>query len=89
MSFDNDVFDAVICSAVLHFADGRDQFDRMVDEMWRVLAPGGALVWVSSLGDRTPIYLSAEEVEAALPGEWRGVASEAGWGSWCVTGRAS
>jgi SAM-dependent methyltransferase len=43
MSFDNDVFDAVICSAVLHFADGRDHFDRMVDEVWRVLAPGGFL----------------------------------------------
>ena len=58
-------------------------------EIERVLAPGGAMVWVSSLGDRTPIYLSAEEVEAALPGEWRGVASEAGWGSWCVAWRAS
>jgi tellurite methyltransferase len=33
--------DAVICSAVLHFARGRDHFDSMVDEMWRVLAPGG------------------------------------------------
>lgn len=43
MSFDNDIFDAVICSAVLHFADGRDHFDRMVDEVWRVLAPGGFL----------------------------------------------
>jgi len=43
MSFDNDGFDALICSAVLHFADGRDHFDRMVDEVWRVLAPGGFL----------------------------------------------
>ena len=33
--------DAVVCSAVLHFARDRMQFDRMVDEMWRVLAPGG------------------------------------------------
>src|SRR4051794_8771104 len=33
-------FDAVICSAVLHFADDADHFGRMVTEMWRVLAPG-------------------------------------------------
>jgi len=33
--------DAVICSAVLHFARDRPHFDRMLDEMWRVLARGG------------------------------------------------
>src|SRR6187549_1531164 len=33
--------DAVVCSAVLHFADDEAHFGRMVDEMWRVLAPGG------------------------------------------------
>ena len=36
-------FDAVICSAVLHFADDAAHFERMVDELWRVLAPGGLL----------------------------------------------
>jgi len=35
--------DAVICSAVLHFADDAAHFHRMVDELWRVLAPGGLL----------------------------------------------
>ena len=35
--------DAVICSAVLHFADDADHFHRMVHELWRVLAPGGLL----------------------------------------------
>jgi tellurite methyltransferase len=34
-------FDAVICSAVLHFARDEAQFDRMLAEMWRVLRPGG------------------------------------------------
>src|SRR3954463_7584401 len=34
-------FEAVICSAVLHFARDRSHFDRMLDEMWRVLARGG------------------------------------------------
>jgi tellurite methyltransferase len=33
--------DAIVCSAVLHFARDRVHFDRMVEEMWRVLAPGG------------------------------------------------
>jgi SAM-dependent methyltransferase len=33
--------DVVICSAVLHFADDTAHFQRMVHEMWRVLAPGG------------------------------------------------
>jgi tellurite methyltransferase len=33
--------DAVICSAVLHFARDRTHFDRMLDEMWRVLARRG------------------------------------------------
>ncbi len=35
--------DAVVCSAVLHFAPDLAQFDRMVEEMWRVLAPDGML----------------------------------------------
>jgi SAM-dependent methyltransferase len=34
-------FDAVICSAVLHFADDTAHFERMVDALWRVLAPRG------------------------------------------------
>jgi SAM-dependent methyltransferase len=34
-------FDAVICSAVLHFADDAAHFERMVLELWRVLAPRG------------------------------------------------
>ncbi len=33
--------DAVICSAVLHFASDLAHFDRMCAEMWRVLAAGG------------------------------------------------
>ena len=35
--------DAVVCSAVLHFATDLAHFDRMVDEMWRVLASSGML----------------------------------------------
>ena len=33
--------DAVICSAVLHFARDRAHFEQMLGDMWRVVAPGG------------------------------------------------
>jgi SAM-dependent methyltransferase len=33
--------DAVICSAVLHFARDEREFGAMLQEMWRVLVPGG------------------------------------------------
>lgn len=41
MTFPDGSFDAVICNAVLHFAEDDEQFHRMLDGMWRVLAPGG------------------------------------------------
>jgi SAM-dependent methyltransferase len=41
MSFDDDSFDAVISSAVLHFARDEGQWRGMMSEMWRVLRPGG------------------------------------------------
>ena len=34
-------FDAVICSAVLHFARDAGHWQAMVRELWRVLKPGG------------------------------------------------
>lgn len=54
----------------------------------RVLAADGQIVWVNTAGEETPIHLTAEEVVAALPGPWRGVASRAGRGTWCVVERA-
>jgi len=33
--------DAVVCSAVLHFARDEAHFDAMLGELWRVVAPGG------------------------------------------------
>jgi SAM-dependent methyltransferase len=56
-------------------------------EVARVLAPGGAIVWVNSSGEQTPIYLSVEDLVARLPGEWTGTASRAGEGHWCVLRR--
>lgn len=39
--FDNGSFDLAICSAVLHFANDKMHFDRMLRSIWRVLRPGG------------------------------------------------
>ncbi len=41
LPFPDASMDAVVCSAVLHFADDAAQFGRMVEDLWRVLAPGG------------------------------------------------
>jgi SAM-dependent methyltransferase len=54
------------------------------EEVRRVLAPGGVVVWVNSSGDETPIHLPAEDVERALGEGFDGVASEAGGGTWSV-----
>ncbi len=43
MSFDDTSADIVISSAVLHFARDQAQFDAMLRDMWRVLAPRGML----------------------------------------------
>ena len=59
------------------------------DEVDRVLAPGGVVVWINSSGAQTPIHLRADEVAAALPGSWSGTASTAGAGTWCVLRRAT
>jgi SAM-dependent methyltransferase len=39
--FHAESFDAVICSAVLHFAENVDNFWQMISEITRVLKPGG------------------------------------------------
>ncbi len=41
LPWDDGSVDAVICSAVLHFARDERDFGGMVAEMWRVLAPDG------------------------------------------------
>jgi hypothetical protein len=56
-------------------------------EIDRILAPGGALLWVNTLAEETPIHLPPEDVVAALPGTWTAVAGRAGTGLWCVARR--
>lgn len=41
MPFADASFDLVVCSAVLHFAKNKQQFDKMLLSLWRVLKPGG------------------------------------------------
>jgi hypothetical protein len=58
-------------------------------EIDRVLQRDGAMIWVNTNAELTPIHLSAEAVDAALPGNWTGVASRAGSGSWVVFRRST
>ena len=57
-------------------------------EVERVLSPEGALVWINSSGEQTPIFLSVDDLVAGLPGDWTGTSSRAGDGHWCVLRRA-
>jgi ubiquinone/menaquinone biosynthesis C-methylase UbiE len=43
LPFDDNYFDLLISSAVLHFAKSPDHFHDMIHSMWRVLKPGGYL----------------------------------------------
>jgi SAM-dependent methyltransferase len=43
MPFPDGFADAVICNSVLHFARDEKHFLAMVEELWRVLRPGGML----------------------------------------------
>ncbi len=43
MTFGDRTFDAVLSIAVLHFAHDEAHFRHMLNEMWRVLRPGGIL----------------------------------------------
>jgi SAM-dependent methyltransferase len=85
---------AVADSAALPMADASVDVAVLMNaflfpmEIDRVLAPGGVVMWASALGTGTPIYLPAEDVAAALPGEWTGCWAEAGAGTWAVLRRA-
>jgi hypothetical protein len=58
-------------------------------EVARVLADDGVLLWMSTNGDQTPIYLPPADVLNALPGAWDGVTSQAGWRTWLTARRTT
>jgi SAM-dependent methyltransferase len=57
-------------------------------EVDRVLRPDGAVLWINTNGDQTPIHLPPEDVLEALPGAWSGTTSRAGTGFWLVARRS-
>jgi hypothetical protein len=57
-------------------------------EARRVVGPAGVVVWVNTSGEGTPIYLSADDVLAALGPGWDAVAAQAAQGTWAVARRA-
>jgi len=59
-SFPDASFDAVLSSAVLHFARDDEQFDLMVAKMWRLLKPGGLLFCrlASDIGLEGAVFLA-------------------------------
>ena len=70
--------DAVVCSAVLHFARDTPHFDAMLHELWRVLRPGGLFFarLASVIGLERPITIESSG-RARLPdGSDRFVVSE-------------
>ena len=64
LSFPSDSFDAVICCAVLHFADDETDFEAMLGELWRILRPGG--IFFSRLASTIGI----EERVRHIEGRW-------------------
>jgi len=64
LPFPDDSFDGVICNAVLHFAPDEPSFAALVDELWRVLAPGG-LFFARLASD-----IGIEERVRRLRGRW-------------------
>lgn len=61
MSFADGDFDVVISSAVLHFARNEEHWQSMVDEMWRVLKPGG--IFFARLASSIGIAEQIEQIE--------------------------
>ena len=79
MPFAESAFDVVISSAVLHFARDDAHFDRMVGEMWRVLASGGMLFarLASRIGMASPLHPVGEGRFILPDGTTRYVVDEA------------
>ena len=59
LPFPDAEFDVVLCNAVLHFANDEEHFRGMLNEVWRVLAPGGLFFCrlASSIGIEDRIQL--------------------------------
>ncbi|MCF6227733.1 MAG: class I SAM-dependent methyltransferase [Planctomycetes bacterium] len=47
LPFADDFFDGIICNALLHMLNTREEIDQVISETWRVLKPGG--IWFARL----------------------------------------
>jgi SAM-dependent methyltransferase len=74
----DDVFDAAVLVDTFCFAG----------ELGRALIAGGHIIWVNLLGQDGPLYVPAADIANALSGNWTGIESTAGWGSWAVLSAA-
>lgn len=89
MPFADGFADVVMCSSVLHFARDQHHFLSMLEELWRVLRPGGLLFTrlgsrigmefervrpdIYRIGDGQEWFLVDEELLLGLTGELNGV----------------
>lgn len=83
LPWENHSTDAIICSAVLHFAHDEREFGAMLEEMWRVLAPGGLFFARLATSIGLERYLSSTNGRVCLPdGSERFVVDERTLLSW-------
>jgi SAM-dependent methyltransferase len=83
LPWDDGAVDAVICSAVLHFARDERQFAAMLQEMWRVLAAGGLFFARLATSIGIERFLPAASGRVRLPdGSDRFVMDERGLLEW-------
>ncbi|MFH0246341.1 class I SAM-dependent methyltransferase [Streptomyces sp. HK10] len=53
-------------------------------ELARVLVPGGQLLWCTSFGEGTPLYVSPERMHQMLGPQWGAENGRAGHGQWAL-----
>lgn len=83
LPWEDESTDAVICSAVLHFARDASEFAAMLEEMWRVLAQGGLFFARLATSIGLERHLAAATGLVRLPdGSERFVVDEATLRSW-------
>jgi len=79
LPFPDSSFEVVLSSAVLHFASSPEHWRKMVEDMWRVLAPGG-LLWArlaSTIGIESLVVPLGNERYRLPDGSDRFLVSEA------------